>query len=478
MTFLETVQIDALTQIPNRAGWLTAVQKSLDLSASQKGIQAKAVLFIDLDRFKWVNDTLGHDAGDELLVIIADLLTSLIDLEGDLPDIAGRFGGDEFVLLLQSPESMSCLDSLANKIVDLVSQPICLQKITGSEMVEVEIGASVGIASYPQDGLALDDLLKQSDLAMYRAKHSGRNQVVFYKPEMMRQIERRRHIQSQLRTALKEETLSLAYRPKYDCLSQSVMAIEGELDLENSPALAGLDVADLLSIADESQVSIKLGEWMIQQALAFNRKLAQLGLEVLIVLEVRPNHFQQKEFVNWLSAQLDRYDVPAELLVLSLNEACLNGQRFPVVNQLKALSLLGVEIAIQDFGAARGSLLRLHDWPIDRLHLSSRFVQQIGQSGSMDAMTGALIRMGQALNKKVAAYGVTSAEQVEFLNSHQCYLMQGSFFSEAFSESQIESCLLEKNIDSLFHSSYMEMFSFESKVEKMLDRGEIKRNRE
>ncbi|GKT12862.1 MAG: diguanylate cyclase [Thiomicrorhabdus sp.] len=476
MSLTKAVQIDALTQLCNRVGWQNTAQKSLANAEGSAVADPIALLFIDLDRFKWINDTLGHDAGDALLKKVAGLLKSVLDLQGESPDLVGRYGGDEFVVLLQSPVSLPNLETIANQIVHKLSQPINLDNIVGTEAVEVEIGASVGISCFPQDSNVLDDLLKQADLAMYRAKHSGRNQVVFYQPEMMRQIQRRRQIQMQLRQALKEESINLDYMPKYDCLTQTVVSIEGRLSLKNSQLLSGLDVADLFAIADESQVAITLSEWMIKEALSFNNRLAQLGVEISPVLEVRPSHFQQKDFVEWLTEQLDRCDVLPELVVLSLNEACLNTHRFPVVAQLSALSNLGVEIAVQDFGSASWSLLRLHDWPIDRLHLSARFIQEIGNSSSMEAMTGALISMGNALNKKVAAYGVTTAEQLAFLNSHQCYVVQGLYFSDVLTEAQTEATLLKKTMDNIAQcSAYYDDLSDEGGVECRLDRGEIKK---
>jgi len=198
--------LDSLTQMPNRAGWLAMVEDEL-----HTGNTSKAILFIDLDRFKWVNDSLGHDAGDELLQLVSESLKSVLQeasVNVNKPcsiNIPGRMGGDEFVVLLQGTESVVQVEEIANRIVDVISQPIALKE------AEVEIGASIGIASYPQDSTNLNELLKFADLAMYRAKHSGRNQVVFYQPEMIRQIEFRRNKQFAIRKALKEESLTLDF---------------------------------------------------------------------------------------------------------------------------------------------------------------------------------------------------------------------------------------------------------------------------
>ncbi len=444
MNTLKVTQIDALTQIANRAGWLTFAQDCLESQTGSDTNHLKAVLFIDLDRFKWVNDSLGHDAGDRLLQKVARLIESCLVLEGEQADRVGRFGGDEFVVLVQHPSSIARLDALSNAIVKCLSQPICLHRSAScDESTEVEIGASIGVSYYPQDARELEALLKYADLAMYRAKHSGRNQVVFYKPEMMRQIEQRRQVQVQLRKALKQQQLTLDYLPVFDTQSQEMVAIEAKLNFAECAELMNLDAVQLLSIAEESQVGVVLGEWMVAETIRFCAQLQQEGVEIACAIEIRPCHFQQKEFVNWLTELLDDYGVPPELVILSLSEGCLNSQRFSVMAHLTELSKLGVDIAIRSFGAGNWSLLRLHDWPIDRLSLSPRFVQEVSHNKVIATLTATLIEMGLTLNKKVIACGVSSAEQVAFLNSYGCYLMQGPYLSEALSEVDIEAYLAQ-----------------------------------
>lgn len=429
--------LDSLTQMLNRAGWLAMAEEEL-----QKNSANKAVLFIDLDRFKWVNDSLGHDAGDELLQLVSESIKSVlqeasVNLNNPASiNIPGRMGGDEFVALLQGTESVIQVEEIANRIVDVISQPIPLKE------AEVEIGASIGVANYPQDSKILNDLLKYADLAMYRAKHSGRNQVVFYQPEMIRQIEFRRDKQFAIRKALKEGSLSLDFQPIHDYKQQEIVAVEVLLNLENSPALSSLDYAEIFSIADESQVAIQLSEWMIEEGLEFIQRLDKSELNISLVTPVRPSHFHQKGFTDWLAERLESYELTPENLVLSLNDTCLNVQRFPVEKQLKALSKLGVDVAVQSFGSGNLSPLRLHDWPIDRLHLSSMFVTEITHKRSMESMAIALIQMGLTLNKQVIAYGVRTAEQQAFLSSHQCNLMQGPYFGEPLTAAEMELLLI------------------------------------
>ncbi len=438
------VQKDALTQMANRAGWLARVQQILDNQPSSKVLPLKAaVLFIDLDRFKWVNDSLGHKSGDMLLQNVARLIESCLILEGEHADIPGRLGGDEFVVWVQHSKSIMRVEVLANRIVQALAQPICLSEAGCDERTEVEIGASIGVAYYPHDAQTVDELLKQADLAMYRAKHSGRNQVVVYTPEMLRQIERRRQVQIQLRRALKQQCLTLNYTPIVDAKNQVVEAIEATLNVSDYFEQEGLDETQLLEIVESSQIGVVLGEWMISETIRFCAQLLQEGVETLCSIEVRPSLFQQKEFVGWLTEQLETYALPPEWLVLSLSEGCLNSQRFSVSTQLKALSRLGVEIAIRSFGSGNWSLLRLHDWPIDRLNLSAQFIQAMTHDKVMATLTETLIEMGLTLNKKVVACGVENAEHMAFLNSYGCHLVQGPYLSEALSEQDIEAYLVQ-----------------------------------
>lgn len=443
---LKPGQIDSLTQMLNREGWMSYAQTLLTentTSTSDLNPSAKAILFIDLDRFKWVNDSLGHDSGDELLRQVSEVIKNGLDEpsteeeDSVLFNLPGRMGGDEFVALVQSPNAVVKIEQIANRLIETLSQPFNLRA------AEVEIGASIGIARYPQDSHKLEDLLKFADLAMYRAKHSGRNQLVFYQPEMIRQIEYRREVQSYLRKALNEELLDLCYEPIYDLHNKQVHAIEASLDFEQCEWLATLDQSSIFAIADESQVAIQLSQWMIEQGLKFIQKLSESEVDIGLVMPVRPGHFHQKDFVSWLEDRLEEYEIAPENLILSLNETCLNVQRFPVEKQLTALSKLGVEISAQSYGSGNLSPLRLHDWPINRLHLSSMFVSEITHKRSMEAIATALIHMGLTLNKKVIAYGVRTADQQSFLMSQQCVLMQGPYFGEPLSVAETEVLLMK-----------------------------------
>lgn len=421
---MHTLKKDALTQVASRAAWLAYVQEQL---ATNK--EHRALLFIDLDRFKFVNDSLGHDAGDFLLKHVAQLIQSVINTQLDL---VGRMGGDEFVVLLQSPHSVKSFVQIANQIIAKIDQPVLI------ESTEVEIGASIGVAHYPNDATELDQLMKYADLAMYRAKNSGRNQLVSFNQQMVKQIEFRREVQSCVRRLLREERLQALVEPIYDCQSQQNIAVELKIDTLSDEKLHLMDQADLFALIDESQVAIELSEWMFEQGLKWLQTLNESGIELSLMLPVRPSHFHQNRFVDWLAERIDDYEVAPESIVLQLSDQSLNVQRFPVETQLRALASLGVDVAVHNFGTGHLSPLKLHDWPIAQLNLSSSYVNSMTSKKSIENLTEALIKMGHMLNKRVVAYGVNSLEQKDLLNSQNCQLMQGSLFGEAISLDEFE----------------------------------------
>ena len=416
--------IDDLTGLQGRGGWLEKAQSILSSDESHK-----VIFYIDLDRFKFVNDSLGHDAGDVVLRKAAETLITQVAPELDL---VGRMGGDEFVILLTSPLSVARAEDIANNIIHHLSQPISI------DTSEVEIGASIGISHYPKDSTSLEELLKFSDLAMYRAKHSGRNQQVTFHELMIKKIKYRREIQTYIRKALKEGTLNPVFQPIIDTRKQQMVSVELRIDCNESDGLYGLEQEELFNIADESQVAVELGEWMFDQSLQFLIEMQEAQEEIEIITPIRPGHFQQKNFVSWLSQRLEEAQVPPEHLVLQFSDQVFNSMRFPVQRRLHALSNLGVLIAVQNFGTGQLSPMKLHDWPISQVHLSYAFVSEMTVKNSIASMTAALIQMGLMLNKQVVACGVSSLEQQAMLYSHQCYLMQGPLFGENLTQSELE----------------------------------------
>lgn len=433
---------DSLTQVANRASWLNYVA-----SVIEENQNTRAILFIDLDRFKFVNDSLGHDAGDILLVNAAKLITNAIDSQQDL---VGRMGGDEFVVLLQSSESVKAWQQIANQIIEAIGKPVLI------DTTEVEIGASIGVSVYPRDAENLEALMKFADLAMYRAKNSGRNQVVSFNEQMVKKIEFRRKVQMTLRRLLKDDLLQALFQPIYDTQQQKIVAVELKIDASADAKLELLDQAELFSLIDESQLAVELSEWMFHQGFELLQTLSESGIEINVIFSVRPSHFHQNQFVDWLAELIDDYGIAPENVVLQLNDYSLNAQRFPIEKKLIVLDKIGVEVAVHNYGTGQLSPLKLHDWPITQLDLSSSYIHGMTSKKSIANMTEALIKMGHMLNKRVVAYGVTAIEQQAFLNSQQCYLMQGPLFGDAMSADDLE---LEQLGQGREEDSYFQAFS-------------------
>lgn len=415
---------DSLTQVTNRDSWLNYAASAID-----ENDNTSIIFFIDLDRFKFVNDSLGHDAGDLLLVNAANIISNATDSSQDL---VGRMGGDEFVVLLQAPKSVKAWSQVANQIIDEIGKPVLIGT------TEIEIGASIGVSAYPRDADKLETLMKYADLAMYRAKNSGRNQVVSFNEQMVKKIEFRRNVQMALRRLLKEDLLQALYQPVYDSQQQKTVAVELKIDASADAKLELLDQAELFSLIDESQLSVEISEWMFQQGLELLQTLNESGIEINVIFSVRPSHFHHNQFVDWLAELIDEYGIAPENVVLQLNDYTLNAQRFPIEKKLVLINKIGVEVAVHNFGTGHISPLKLHDWPLAQLDLSSSYVHSMTSKKSIANMTEALIKMGHMLNKRVVAYGVTASEQQAFLNSHQCYLMQGPLFGEPMSAEDLE----------------------------------------
>ena len=426
------LQLDPLTQLPNRAGWMQATQLAIAPSQNLAKPDSKAILFIDLDRFKWVNDTLGHEAGDELLVEVASRLLNEVDLNCETPDLVGRIGGDEFVVLIQSPSSFVELERIAQCMIDSLAESIQLKA------GEADIGASIGIARYPQDAHDVDELLSLADLAMYRAKNSGRNQWVLYHPEMIRQIKRRQNLQAKIREGIRNDGFQLRFRPVFDSQNQQIIALHVLLKCDDDE-LEGLELEDLYAISDESQLGVRLGKRLITKSLDCLQELNAIGIDLPFIIDMRPGLFQQRGLVDWLEAEIEQSETSPEQIILAMNERCLNTQRFSVQQQLKGLDKLGCELAIQDFAGGQWSLQQLHDWPISQLHLSGTFVQSMLQNRSMEALAEAVLNLGRTLNKKVVAYCVNSGDQQAFLKSYHCDWMHGNWLGEVLEWDEVVS---------------------------------------
>lgn len=409
--------VDTLTGLPNRSRMLENLALSLETAKRQR--QNFAVLFIDLDGFKQVNDSYGHAAGDELLVKVAEVLSAQIRAG----DTLARIGGDEFVILLEDIPQQENLSLGAERVAQNVIQ--LLSEIFQLSQAEVEIGGSVGISVYPQDGKTADVLMQHADMAMYRAKNSGRNQFAFYQPEMDKEARQRALLEKQFREILKHQGLQLEFEPVYDLQQKNVVLLDAKWQL-TSEFVRDVEIEDLMKLAETSFLGIELGEWHMTAVLEVLKNLTfQSDLPVSIRLNAM--HFKQKQFVDWLSDALSEQDVAPESLVLELSENCLSLQNINLTERMNALSKLGVQLHIENFGAGFASLKYLGRMDVNAIKISGFFSDRISMSQASESMIAAMMAFAYQLRMHRIASGIQNAEQLFFVKSQQCDWGQGPF---------------------------------------------------
>ncbi|GAA58714.1 diguanylate cyclase/phosphodiesterase with PAS/PAC sensor(s) [Pseudoalteromonas sp. BSi20652] len=417
---------DTLTGLANRTFFRMQLRKSMALA--ERGHYAFALFYFDLDEFKRINDTLGHDAGDQLLIEVANRLRKRLRAE----DTIARLGGDEFAVLLSGIESQEHATDVANTIQKTLNVPIKL----GSN--EVIVSASIGITMAPYDSLEEDQLLKHADLAMYEAKAKGRNTFHFYSQELNFAANERLFIESELRIALKEKQFVIYYQPQVDSTNQQVVGYEALLRWFH-PTEGLISPDKFIPIAEATGLIVELGKWVLQESCDFAVRLTEQDRENNISINLSARQFKDSNLVSTLSKMIIRSGVSAKRLHLELTESMLMGNVEAAIAQLHELKALGVSISIDDFGTGYSSLSYLKRFPVDILKIDRSFVKDIPEDTNDMEITAAIIAMAQKLNLNVVAEGVETIEQVEFLQKNNCFIVQGYYFSPPIPEKELPS---------------------------------------
>ncbi len=418
---------DVLTDLPNRA--LMEDRLKLMLVQAHRAGRAVAVLFIDLDRFKVINDSLGHPIGDQLLQATAERLKQCIR-EGDT---VARLGGDEFTVLLSDlpteppATAQGAAAVVAEKIQYTLSQPLTL------EGREVLISPSIGVAFYPWDAHNAADLIKQADLAMYQAKGEGGNSYRFYTPQMNEAVQERLAMEGHLRKALEREEFTLHYQPQVDISSGRITGAEALLRWRH-PLRGMVLPSTFIPLAEETGQIVPLGEWVLRQACMDYRSWQKALVDLpCIAVNVSPREFRQGGFVERIEEILAETGMEPQRLELELTEGMLMHDTEVVLRTLKTLKELGIRLAIDDFGTGYSSLSYLKHFPIDVLKIDQSFVRNIPTDPNDAAIVTAIIFMAQRLGLEVIAEGVEIEAQLEFLRAHACQEYQGYWFSPPLS---------------------------------------------
>jgi diguanylate cyclase (GGDEF)-like protein len=416
---------DPLTQLPNRQLFRDQLHQELE-SARRDGTSG-ALLYIDLDHFKRVNDALGHEAGDQLLEVVAKRLQGCVK-EGDT---VARLGGDEFTVILRNIAATEEVAEVADRIIDAMRQPV---RIAGRDN---HVYASIGITQFPADGTELDELLHHADLAMYRAKDLGRGGAVFYGP----QIETcNMRADSGLFRAMSRRELSLYYQPQYRVSDGQLVGIEALLRWQ-TPRGTLLSSADFIPAAEESGLIVDLGGWVIEAACAQIAQWREAGVAVpRMSLNLSPRQLRDPGLVPTVQRQLERHRLQPAVLELEMNEAALTDpENAPAI---ESLSELGVRLTLDDFGTGNTALGNLRRYPVSAVKIDRSFVAQLAEDPSAAALAGAIIVMAHSLDKQVVAEGVETMEQLDYLREHDCDLAQGFFLARPLSAQEMTGLLL------------------------------------
>lgn len=406
---------DPVTKLPNRNLFQQRLRDALDSArTSRHGIM---VLFIDLDNFKLVNDTLGHDAGDVLLITIGERLRNLLR-EGDS---VCRMGGDEFVILLHPAERPDA-QAVAIRALETISHAVAVYE------QQVYVGASIGIAAYPDDGLDAIALLRSADTAMYQAKDSGRNTFQFYTADMNLKALQHFTIETSLRQALEKNEMRLYYQPLVDVETRAILGVEALLRWK-SAEFGTFASGDFIAIAEQSGLINQLGTWALNEACRQMRAWRDAGLnDLTVAVNLSPRQFHTGDMVDLVRKALASSGLEPGMLELEITESVLIKYNVEAIDKLNELGALGVKLAIDDFGTGYSSLSYLKRLPIHRLKIDKSFVRESHIDPDDAAIATAIIGMAKGLGIGVTAEGVENEEQLAFLKQAGCQIVQGYYF--------------------------------------------------
>ena len=422
---------DALTGLPNRPLFIDR----LIVSVAQSGRSGAklAVFFLDLDRFKDINDSLGHSVGDQLLKAVADRVRRCVR-EGDT---VARFGGDEFTLLVPQIENVEDAAKIAQKIIETLKIPFFIHER------ELFITTSIGISLYPNDGHEAETLVRNADSAMYRAKDSGRDNYQLYAPAMNARALERLALENMLRKAIRQHELVLHYQPLVNARTRAITGLEA-LIRWNHPELGLLSPAHFISVAELSGLILPIGEWVLKTAcrqLRIWQKKLDRSLTMAVNLSAR--QFSQPNLVDQIRAVIEETGIDPDSLEVEITESNAMQNAENTIHTLRELKTLGVRIAMDDFGTGYSSLNYLKRFPIDTLKLDQMFVRDVSEDPTDAAIVSAAIVMAHSLSIEVVAEGVETEAQLAFLQKQRCDRIQGFFFSVPLAAEELEPYLSE-----------------------------------
>jgi diguanylate cyclase (GGDEF)-like protein/PAS domain S-box-containing protein len=422
---------DTLTHLPNRAMVMDRLQ--VVLAAARRQSRMVAVMFLDLDNFKTINDSLGHHAGDALLKrVSARLKDSVRD-----SDLVGRLGGDEFLIVLTNLAREDDVLPVVEKIAESISEPFSLE-----EQV-LSVSGSIGISVFPKDGNTPDTLVRNADAAMYLAKDQGRSNYQFFTPSLSRAAFETLAMESGIRKAIKQVEFLLHYQPQVDLATGRVESLEALIRWRH-PELGIVGPDQFISVAEHRGLIVPIGRWVINEAIRQVRAWRDAGFNVRVAINLSAMQFKQKDLVDDIAARLRAHEVPGSQLEIELTESLFMDDVNAVTKTLGRLRDLGVTLAVDDFGTGYSSLSYLKRYPIDKIKIDRSFVRDVPTDPDDVAIALAIIGLAQSLDLKVVAEGVENDTQLEFLKSNRCHGIQGYYISRPLPAEDIPAWFAER----------------------------------
>ncbi|MHA7772188.1 bifunctional diguanylate cyclase/phosphodiesterase [Roseibium sp. M-1] len=415
---------DALSGLPNRARFHALLTDILEEGVA-RGTNT-AVVYIDLDHFKDINDTLGHSAGDKVIVAVAQRLRRVIPETG----IVARISGDEFAMVIKNCEDDVWLEYILDQVQDEIGRPIMIGRR------ELFASLSMGAAVAPRDGNDPDDLLRKADIALYDAKANGRGRRSFFEPNMEQHVQSKDRLSRELRLALKNDELDLAYQPQSDTSAKRIVSVEAlaRWTMEDGTVIPP---SQFIPVAEETGLINDLGIWVLNKACA----KAHDWPGIVVSVNVSPNQFKHPRFVEKVMAILAANNLPPQRLEIEVTESVFAGRNDSVLKALRRLKNLGVKVALDDFGSGYSSLSYLRRFPFDTLKIDRDFVSDMNGNPEAEAILVSIIQLGKALGMTIVAEGIETIEQIRFLQAHDCHRMQGYFISRPLTDTALTQFL-------------------------------------
>ena len=428
---------DFLTGLPNRFLLRDRLHQAIK-NAERKKINV-ALLYLDLDRFKIVNDSLGHSAGDELLIVVSNILTKSVRKY----DTVVRLGGDEFTIIIpdvdNAADTFETVNAIANRIRATLKEPVNIRNRS------MFIMPSMGVAIYPKDADSYDDLLKNADSAMYAAKKSADSDLIFYSREFNKNASRRLKLEYELRKAIENQKLEIYYQPQYSCITEKLIGVEALLRWHHNE-LGTISPGEFIPIAEETGLIVPIGKWVINEVCMQNKQWQQRGMiEIKAAVNIAAEQFNKAEFVDFIKSSINKSGLSPEYLELELTERTTIEHAERAIKILTDLKEIGVKLSIDDFGTGYSSMNYLQRFPIDTLKIDQSFIKGVPNDYGNVSIVKSILALAHELNLTVIAEGVETEEQHTFLINNKCEEIQGYLFSKPLPLEEFEELLIQES---------------------------------